>query len=124
MYIATMSPTSIIMVLRCIYKHNNSTAFQRPLLKDIMLEYMLSPDKSKTEQHWEDIGIQLEVDDEILNRYRRTRYTNEWIFKAVIRSWVNQTYPLPTWLSFVEALERLQICSTLARHLRLKYCKY
>ena len=87
---------------------------------------MLSPDKSEAEQHWEDIGVQLEVDDEMLDRYRRPLYSDrqEWIFKAVIRSWVNQTCPPPTWLSFVEALERLQICSTLASHLRSKYCKY
>ena len=104
-------------------KHN--AAFQRPLLKDVMLECTLSPDKSEAEQRWEDIGVQLEIDEEVLDKYRL--YHNDemdMVFRKVIKAWVNQTYPPPTWLNFVEALERLQICSTLAHHLRSKYCKY
>ena len=89
-----------------------------------MLEYTLSPDKSEAEQHWEDIGIQLEVDENLLDRYTTSISGDTRIFKSVIRGWVKQMCPPPTWLSFVEALERLQICSTLASHLRSKYCKY
>ena len=93
-----------------------------------MLEYTLSPDKSEAEQHWEDIGIQLEVDEDMLDRCRSSMFSDRkeytGIFKGIIRGWVKQMCPPPTWLSFVEALERLQICSTLASHLRSKYCKY
>ena len=101
-------------------------ALPRPLLKEIMLEYSLSSDKEEADERWDDIGIQLEIDDENLGEIRwfaaRDGGHRE-AFKRMIRVWMKQKKPQPTWLNFVEALERLDVCKNLSAHLRLKYCK-
>ena len=82
--------------------------------------------------NWEDIGIQLDIADEKLATIRRnhTKYTmdgdsrqdSDQAFRDMIRVWVKQVNPLPTWSSFMEALERLNIAHKLTDQLRSKYC--
>ena len=102
----------------------------RPLLKDVMMEYRNpSRDTYLIENEWEQIGIQLEVADEELEKIRRRHtskysHNNTLAFQDMIRVWVKQENPPPTWLSLVEAFERLKIHPTLASRLRSKYCKY
>jgi hypothetical protein len=80
---------------------------------------------------WEDIGIQLDIADEELTAIR-TKHTTTvdghgqshnyvQAFRDMIRVWVKQVNPPPTWSNFVKALERLNIVQKLADHLRLKY---
>ena len=108
-------------------KHLDSDlAFCRPLLKEIMLEYSSSSDKEEAEERWDDIGIQLEIDDEKLGEIRTFTARDDQrreAFKHMIRAWMKQEKPQPTWLNFVEALEHLDACKNLSAHLRLKYCK-
>ena len=90
------------------------------------MECGLSSDKSTVEQHWEEIGIQLQANDTLLENIGggRSKYDSyESQFRRMIRGWLRQKDPPPTWSRFVEALERLQICPTLASHLKSKYCK-
>jgi hypothetical protein len=89
-----------------------------------MKEFMLSPDKMEAENHWDDIGIQLEIDDGILENIseRNPFYGSRESFKAMVRAWVKQKNPQPS--TFIEALECLNICKNLSAHLRSKYCKY
>ena len=91
-----------------------------------MLEYSSSSDKEEADERWDDIGIQLEIDDEKLGEIRRFTARDggrKAAFKCMIRAWMKQKKPQPTWLSFVEALEHLDVCKNLSAHLRLKYCK-
>ena len=90
-----------------------------------MLEYSLSSDKEEAEEHWDDIGIQLEIDDEKLGEIRSTARDggDKEAFKCMVRAWMKQKKPQPTWLNFVEALEHLNVCKSLSAHLRSKYCK-
>ena len=89
-----------------------------------MLEYSSSSDKEEADKRWDDIGIQLEVDDQRLNYIRGhdVRRARD-AFRSMISTWVKQKKPQPTWLNFVEALDRLNMCKNLSTHLRTNYCK-
>ena len=84
----------------------------------------------EVESCWEEIGIQLEIDDQELEDIRRrcTSKTqgcdNTRAFKDTIRIWVKQDKPPPTWPGFVEALERLKIFPHFVNYLRSKYCMW
>ena len=80
---------------------------------------------------WEDIGIQLDIADEKLAAIRRnhTTYTDDGphhdsgqAFRDMIRVWIKQVNPPPTWSNFVKALERLNIAQKLTNRLQSKYC--
>ena len=119
----------LLIYIVCLILVDSSSVEQldRPLLKDIMMEYGTSERMNDLECKWEQIGIQLEVADEEL-QHIRVRYTSQdhcddtLAFQELIRVWIKQESPPPTWLRFVEALERLKINPKLADHLRSKYC--
>ena len=81
--------------------------------------------------YWEDIGIQLDIAEEKLAAIRRshTTYTtgkgphhdSDQAFRLMIRVWLKQVNPLPTWSNFVKALERLNMFQNLTDQLRSKY---
>ena len=71
---------------------------------------------------WEDIGIQLDIADEELTAIRRGYTDYVLAFQYMIRFWVKQVNPPPTWSKFVEALERLNRFQKLTDQLRSKYC--
>ena len=110
------------------------SSVDRPLLKDIMMECSTSiHHKSyEIEKCWEEIGIQLEVDDEELQDIRRRCSPNKNVysfnytgaFKDTMRVWIKQDEPQPTWARFVEALERLKKFPQFVKHLRSKYCMW
>ena len=83
-----------------------------------------SPDKMEAEEHWDDIGIQLQIVDETLEGISSNLLSYEGSFQRMVRAWMKQEKPQPTWSTFVEALEKLNICENLSAHLRSKYCKY
>ena len=104
----------------------------RPSLRDVLMEIGTSGVLDyEIMDRWEDIGIQLEIADEELAaiRSRHTTYTmddgfhhdSNQAFRDMIRFWVKQVNPLPTWSKFVEALERLNIVHKLTDQLRSKY---
>ena len=87
---------------------------------------------SVVEDSWEEIGIQLEVDYDVMIRIRRHNhvksdyYYNEHnyrSFRDMISEWLKQKSPSPTWSSLVIAL-RLSKLPEFADHLESKYCKY
>ena len=106
---------------------DSSPVSEQPSLRDIVMECSTSSDKWSLQQHWEEIGIQVEVKDQQLwsiKRERKIYNCSEDQFRQMIRYWLQQSDPQPTWSKFVEALERLKICPTLSDHLKSKYCKY
>ena len=113
----------MIFVYLIYVKHLDSE-----LLKEIMLKYNLSSvsDKEEANKHWYDVGIQLEIDSEKLDEIRKCTQgfgDSRGRFKRIVRAWMKQKKPQPTWMNFVEALEHLDICKSLSAHLRLKYSK-
>ena len=100
---------------------NLASPFDQQLLINEMKE---SPDKMEAEEYWEDIGIQLQIVDETLEDIGSKSLSYEGSFQRMIRAWMKQEKPQPTWSTFVEALEELNICKNLSAQLRSKYCKY
>ena len=91
------------------------------------------PNTYQIMERWEDIGIQLDIADEELAAIRRkhTKYRPtmggehlDYVqsFRDMIRVWIKQVNPPPTWSKLVKALERLNIVHKLANLLRSKYC--
>jgi hypothetical protein len=80
---------------------------------------------------WEDIGIQLDVADKELEAIRRKHTTTMdkgyqhhdygRAFRDMIRVWVKEDNPPPTWSNFAKALERLNRFQKLSDQLRSKY---
>ena len=95
------------------------------------MEYSTSSDKHQAEKNWEEIGIQLEMDTTSLRNVRARNtdkddypcHKSDLAFREMLVEWLKQNKHPPTWLSFVEALDRLKICQNLASHLRSKFCK-
>ena len=69
-------------------------------------------------------SIQLQIIDETLEDIGSESVSYERSFHRMVKAWMKQKKPQPTWLTFVEALEELNICKNLSAHLRSKYCKY
>ena len=117
----------------CILCADSSSVEQlnRPSLRDILMEIGTSGVRDyEIMKRWEDIGIQLEIADEQLASIRRrhttsimdgSRHDSGQAFRDMIRFWIKQVNPLPTWSKFVEALERLNIAHELTDQLRSKY---
>ena len=109
----------------------------RPSLREIMTElnaYAAEPGrfKSDVECSWEEIGIQLKVDYELLRSIRQQNHDpyNQYLsfhhdcsFRDMISEWLKQTSPSPTWSSLVIALRRSNL-PEFANRLESKYCKY
>ena len=98
----------------------------RPLMKEIMAELNMCNECYTVEDHWEDIGIQLEVDYEELV-YIRHRYheeiTHAHSFRDMIAKWLKQeSFSPKSWPVLVEALQNSR-CPEFADQLRSKYCK-
>ena len=92
-------------------------------------------EKCDIEKHWEEIGIQLEVDYDILTTIRERHHEAgtefepdhdyyDLAFRDMIERWSRKEGSPPTWLNFVEALECLKKFPGFANHLRAKYCTY
>ena len=77
----------------------------------------------EAEEHWDDIGIQLQIVDETLEDIGSESLLHEGSFQRMVRAWMKQEKLQPSWLNFVEALEHLKVCKNLSAHLRSKYCK-
>ena len=104
----------------------------RPSLKDIYMEISIANMHIyEITNNWEDIGIQLDIADEELAAISReyiiktdegSYVDSKQAFRNMIRVWVKQVNPPPTWSNFVKALERLNIVPMFTDHLRSKYC--
>ena len=115
-----------------LYADSSIEQLNRPSLKDIVMEICIfeAPNYQIMER-WEDIGLQLDIADEELAaiRSRHTISTMDGLcdnynqaFRDMIRFWIKQVNPLPTWSNFVKAFERLNIFHKFTDQLRSKYC--
>ena len=89
----------------------------KPLLKHLIRE--LHP---KVSDKWEDIGIELEVDDDKLVQIR-TEFSgdNKKCLREMMREWLKGNYPPPSWEAIAQVMDDMKE-NELATHLRSKYC--
>ena len=88
-----------------------------PTLKALMRElYSVASD-------WENIGIQLDIDDKDFRYIRSQNNIRDSMscFREMCRIWLKRVYPPPSWSAVVRALEFLGH-DNLASNLRCKYC--
>ena len=93
------------------------SALVKPTLKYLMKElYPKSSDK------WEDIGIELEVDDGLLVHIR-TDYSGDSkkCLREILRIWLKRVDPPPSWDTIANAIDDVGD-EELAAQLRSKYC--
>lgn len=99
------------------YRHTCTAgaAIGKPKLRNLMREL-----RSKAAD-WEDIGVELQVDDGELRQIRQDRPSDSTgCLRELFRKWLTQTSPEPSWATIAEALEHLGD-EDLARALRSKY---
>ena len=87
----------------------------KPELRDLMREL-----RTKAAE-WEDIGVELQVDDGELRQIKRDNANDsKSCLRELFRKWLTWTSPEPSWGAIAEAVERLGD-EDLARTLRSKY---
>lgn len=70
---------------------------------------------------WEDIGIELDIDDGQLKRIKSESASNLInCLREMLRLWLTTVNPLPSWTKMVDSLIQLKK-SDIAEHLRNKY---
>ena len=70
---------------------------------------------------WEDIGIELEIDDGILKQIKLDNPADsKGCLRELFRKWLSQADPSPSWDSIIEAAEGIGD-EDLARKLKHKY---
>lgn len=55
---------------------------------------------------WENLGIQLEIEDDVLEQIKNTG-DNEACFHKMLKIWLNRVSPPPSWAAITEAVEVL-----------------
>jgi hypothetical protein len=77
---------------------------------------------SKVSADWEDIGLTLDLEQGQLNVIRSDHRESNKCFREMLKLWLKQVEPPPTWSAIIEAIRILQH-ESLARELRRKYCE-
>ena len=71
--------------------------------------------------NWEDLGIQLDIDDGELQVIKSNNPSdNGACLREMLRKWLTRAIPAPSWVAIVEAVEYLDD-QKLASELRIKY---
>ena len=77
----------------------------------------------KVADEWEDIGIQLDIDDGLLNQIKLDNANNsKTCFREMLRIWLKRTNPPPSWSELADALDALGN-KLVASEIRAKYCE-
>ena len=116
-----------------LYVDSSVEQLNRPSLRDILMEISASEEEGfLIMERWENIGLQLDIADEKLVAIRRKHtisttddglhHDYNQAFRDMIRVWVKQVNPPPTWLNFVKAFECLNVHHKFTEELRSKYC--
>ena len=77
---------------------------------------------SKVSADWEDIGLALDLKQGQLRAIKSDHHESNKCFREMLKLWLNQVEPPPTWSAIIEAIDTLQYKS-LAEELRKKYCE-
>ena len=89
----------------------------KPELKKLMREL-----KTKA-ANWEDIGVELEVDDGDLKQIKSDNPSDsKSCLRELLRKWLQRVDPQPSWKDIVEAVSEGLGDEELASRIRSKYC--
>ena len=92
-----------------------SALLVKPELKELMREL-----RAKAAD-WEDIGVELEVDDGELKQIKQDNATDsKSCLRELFRKWLTRESPEPSWAAITDAVEHLRD-EKLATTLRSKY---
>lgn len=70
---------------------------------------------------WENIGTVVKIKSDKLDNIKKENNNSQHdCLREMLKTWVKQVNPSPTWCAMADALEKLELES--ARTLRKKYC--
>ena len=76
---------------------------------------------NKVSDKWEDIGLLLDLETGRLDAIKSDHRDSQVCFREMLKLWLKQDDPPPTWPAIIEALHILQF-KLLAEDLKKKYC--
>ena len=76
----------------------------------------------KVSADWENIGVILNVEEGELRNIKSNYNESEQCFREMLRRWLNQVEPPPTWSAIIDAIDTYPRYKSLAKELRKKYC--
>ena len=76
---------------------------------------------SKVSAKWEDIGLLLDLETGRLDTIRSDHHDSQVCFREMLKLWLKQVDPPPTWSAIIEAIEVFEY-ESLAEELKKKYC--
>ena len=93
-----------------------------PQQKSVPTLKFLQKELYKIAKKWEDIGIQLDIDDDLLVKVKSDNHEdNKNCLREMLRIWVKKVDPQPSWTDLAESLGFLEE-DELAQRLKDKYC--
>ena len=95
---------------------SNCSSTSTPKLTDLVKELL-----NKVSAEWELIGTLLKLEEGVLNAIKTDHRECRKCFYEMLKFWLRQDDPHPTWTAIIDALAVLQYDS-LADELRGKYC--
>jgi hypothetical protein len=90
-----------------------------PLKFSVLLKVLLS----KVSADWEDIGLALDLNEGQLRAIGSDHHESDKCFREMLKLWLRQVEPPPTWSAIVEAIDIFPRYKSLAEELRKKYCE-
>jgi hypothetical protein len=78
---------------------------------------------SKVSADWEDIGLTLDLNEGQLRAIGSDHRESDKCFREMLKLWLRQIEPPPTWSAIIEAIDIFPRYKTLAKELRKKYCE-
>ena len=88
-----------------------------PLLKDLLKEFYTNA------KLWEDLGIQLGINDaQLIHIKSDNTGDSKGCLREMFREWLKSIEPLPSWPAVVNALENLRSDPSFVQNLKSKYC--
>ena len=105
-----------------LYPVSPSAVPQIPQQKSVPTLKLLQKELYKIADKWEDIGIQLDIDDDLLGKVKSDNHgDSKNCLREMLRIWVKKVDPQPSWTDLAEALKVLEE-DELAQRLKDKYC--
>ena len=94
---------------------------QLPQQRSVPTLKLLQRELYKVADKWEDIGIQLDIDDDLLDKVKLDNHgDSKNCLRGMLRIWLKRESPQPSWTDLAEGLEYLE--EDLAKKLKEKYC--
>ena len=97
-------------------------AFRNPSLKPSLK--LLMRNLKNIAAFWEDLGIELDVDDGKLKCIKTDNHGDcTSCLRELLRTWLNRVDPEPTWEAIAEAVENGTQYQEVASKIRAEYCQ-